>query len=329
MKLRVRDPTARKILAHPAVFFGAGLVVALIIPGPAKPLEPYILSPLIIVMFLSTTEIKFKALLNIKRYGLKVVTCLLLNYGLVSAVALGLAWLVFREGDFFMGFVMVAAMPTAIAVIPLSYIMKGDTEVAVVGVSLCYLLALIIGPGLVYIVIGSSLDVWEIFEALLFVIVLPLLASRLLMALDIDKKLGLGKKVFMNINFFMVMYIIIGVNFENFFIEGWVLVLVILVCVARSFGTGAACLATSKIMKCKRADAINYTFFGSFKNLGLTATLALVLFGEKASIPAALGAPVEMISYIALALLIGVLFPERSKKRMERRKEKGRDVTVK
>jgi BASS family bile acid:Na+ symporter len=327
MRYRVKDPRARKILAHPAVFFGAGLIVALIIPGPAKPLEPYILSPLIIVMFLSTTEIRFKALLDIKRYGSKVVGCILLNYGLVSVVTLLLAWLIFREGDMFMGFVMVAAMPTAIAVIPLSYIMKGDTEVAVVGVSLCYLLALIIGPGLVYLVLGSSLDVWEIFEALMFVIVLPLLISRLLLALDIDGKLGLGKKVFMNFNFFMVMYIIIGVNFENFFIEGWVLALVMVICLIRSLGTGVTCLATSKLLKVKRGDAVNYTFFGSFKNLGLTATLALVLFGEKASIPAAMGAPIEMTSYIILAVLISLWFPESPKKK--RTKGKHGKKTVK
>jgi len=317
--MRVTNPTARKLLAHPALFFGAGLVAALIIPGPAKPLKTYILTPMIIVMFLSTTEIRFKALMDVKRYGAKVVGAILLNYGFVSTLALLLAWIVFKEGDLYAGFVMMAAMPTAIAVIPLTYLMKGNVEVAVVGVTLSYILALGLGPALVHFLLGSQLEVWRIFETLILVILFPLLASRLLIHLDIDEKMGLGKDVMVNICFFMVMYIIIGVNFEAFFIDTGVLVIVGLICIARSLGTGVTCLGICKFLNVKRSDTITYTFFSSFKNLGIVAAIALVLFGERASIPAALGAPIEMTNYIVLAILIGWLFPDGAKDEKDRK----------
>jgi BASS family bile acid:Na+ symporter len=311
--MKVTNPTARKMLAHPALFFGAGLVAALIMPGPAKALKSYILTPMIIVMFLSTTEIRFKALMDVKRYGAKVAGAILLNYGFVSTVALFLAWTVFKEGDLYAGFVMMAAMPTAIAVIPLSYLMKGNVEVAVMGVTLSYILALGLAPALVHVLLGSQLEVWRIFETLMLVILFPLLASRLLIHLEIDEKMGLGKDVMVNICFFMVMFIIIGVNYDSFFLDTGVLVVVAAICLVRSLGTGVTCLGVCRALKVKRKDAITYTFFSSFKNLGIVAAIALVLFGERASIPAALGAPIEMTNYIILAVLIGWLFPDRPK----------------
>jgi ACR3 family arsenite efflux pump ArsB len=43
---------------------------------------------------------------------------------------------------------------------------------------------------------------------------------------------------------------------------------------------------------------MSYVLFGSFKNLGLAAAISIVLFNERAAIPAAVTIPFEILFFI-------------------------------
>lgn len=302
-------PRTRAIIGHPVPYILVGALVAFIVPGPSVGLSNYIYTCMIVVMFLSTTEIKFKALLDTKRYLSKVVVCLFLNYGLVTGVTLLLAYSAFGSGEVFAGFVIIAAMPTAIVVIPLTYLAKGNTEVALVGVTMTYVMALFMAPVLVLLILGSTVDIWRIIEILLIVIIFPMLASRLLLHLDIDKKFGLAKDIMININMMTVMYIVIGINYEAFFIDPWLLALVAGICFIRTSGTGLGTIGIARAIGLAKENALTFSMFASFKNLGLAAAVSLFLFTERAAIPATIGMPVELFNYILLVLVLGFLFP--------------------
>ena len=80
---------------------------------------------------------------------------------------------------------------------------------------------------------------------------------------------------------------------------------VLLVAFARTFASGAAVYAASALAGVARPQRIAYTLFGSFKNLGLTAAVALLLFGPRAAVPAAVCILTETGFYILLSALAG------------------------
>ncbi|MCD5409996.1 MAG: hypothetical protein LRZ87_04475 [Methanocellales archaeon] len=51
-------------------------------------------------------------------------------------------------------------------------------------------------------------------------------------------------------------------------------------------------------------EMVTYTLFSSYKNLGLTATTSLILFGTKAAVPAAICILLEVLMFIYYSVLM-------------------------
>ena len=89
----------------------------------------------------------------------------------------------------------------------------------------------------------------------------------------------------MNLSFFVLVTAIAGANRAAFADLGLVLSLSG-AAVLRTFGIGLGIAALATLTHRRHDQRVTWTLFGSFKNLGLTALLALSVFDTRAAIPA-------------------------------------------
>jgi BASS family bile acid:Na+ symporter len=264
------------------------------LPGPAERIEPLVIPALFLMMAFSMAGIDL-GLPPIRR----ALAGFLINYLFLSGLILSLAPMVLEEEALVLGFVVMAAVPPAVAVVPLTKLLAGDVRLALYSEALSYLASLALMPLIVLLFAGEAgagVRVGDTLEIVLLLILLPLLASRLVGRLRIDPAHPI------NAGLFTVTYIVVGLNSSAISMEvGGVL----LVAVVRTFASGAIVYAAAALAGVERPQRVAYTLFGSFKNLGLAATVALLLFGPRAAVPAAVCILTETGFYILLSALAG------------------------
>jgi BASS family bile acid:Na+ symporter len=139
---------------------------------------------------------------------------------------------------------------------------------------------------------GVSLS--YILEIALLLILLPAITSRFLRGHSLDTVPPI------NLGFFLVTYIVVGLNSQAMFEDTSYIALI---AIARTFVIGAAVYLCARLVGVGMHKRISYTLFASFKDLGMAAAVSLVLFGPKAGIPAAVCILAETTFYILFAAL--------------------------
>ncbi|MGA9099690.1 MAG: bile acid:sodium symporter [Methanotrichaceae archaeon] len=218
-----------------------------------------------------------------------------MNYILLSGLILLLSYTL-PEDNLRYGLVVMAAVPPAIAVMPLTRLLEGEVKLSLYGVVLCYAAGIILIPGLIFIFASKSgVDLLYVFEIALLMILLPILISRLgpIKDLKIDPVLPI------NAGFFLINYTVVGLNSDAIF--GYIRPLAV-VAFARTFLIGTAVYLLAKFKGVDYPKRISYTLFSSYKNLGLAAAISIALFGHEAGIPIAVCILGETLFYIFLSL---------------------------
>jgi BASS family bile acid:Na+ symporter len=124
------------------------------------------------------------------------------------------------------------------------------------------------------------------------VIVLPMLLSRGIMRMNLKKR---DLSISMNLSFAVLIFAVAGANREAFYEEPWIVLAVSVASLVRTFGTG---LGTEFILRARgipKADRIPNVLFASYKNLGLTATIAIALFEPIVAVPATICIVFEVV----------------------------------
>jgi BASS family bile acid:Na+ symporter len=98
--------------------------------------------------------------------------------------------------------------------------------------------------------------------------------------------------------FFLIIYTVIGMNRSVFLRHFDILIIVSSIAFLRTFVSGHIVDVFSRLVGTGRERRMSYVLFGSFKNLGLAAAIAIVLFNERAAIPAAVTIPFELLFFI-------------------------------
>lgn len=288
-----------QINLHKNTAFLLTLAVALgfLIPGPAQRVEPLVIPALFLMMAFSMAGIDL---------GLPPIrgamAGFLINYLFLSGLILFIAPLVLEEEALVLGFVVMAAVPPAVAVVPLTKLLDGDVRLALYSEALSYLASLALTPMIVLIFAGEAgegVRVGETLEIVLLLILLPLMASRYVGRLRIDPAHPI------NAGLFAVTYIVVGLNSDAISIKAAGVAGVLLIAFARTFASGAIVYVASALAGFEHPQRVALTLFGSFKNLGLAATVALLLFGPRAAVPAAVCILTETSFYILLSALAG------------------------
>ena len=223
---------------------------------------------------------------------------LVLNYGLHGGVILGLSALLIKEEALRAGFVMVAAAPPAVAVIPFTVILKGDAPFSLVATVGGYLGALLLMPLITFGLLGSGYaDYGKLVWIMVELILAPLAISRLLRWTTLSEKLEPYKGAVTNWGFFLVTYTIVGLNRSVFLTQPLSILPVFLVALAAIFLLGGAIERIGRLFKIDPPKRLSLVLLGTHKNTGLAAGLALTLLGERTALPATVST-VFMIVYV-------------------------------
>lgn len=260
--------------------------------------KPLVLPALAVVMTLSTIGVRRDILRSGRGLWVAALSGLLLNFVMLGGVILGLSFLMISEPAIHDGFVLLVAMPPAIAVIPFTDFLKGNTSFSLVATVACYLGALIITPLIALGLLGSGfVEPWSLILVIVELIVAPLLLSRLLLWTSMAQRLEPVKGAITNWSFFVVMYTIVGLNRELFLHRPLALVPVAVIALASTFLLGWVIEKVGQWMSLDRSTLTSLVLLGTLKNYGIAGGLALTLFSRKTALPATVSS-VFMIIYI-------------------------------
>lgn len=288
----------RALLTNRNFLFLASIVAGMALGGRAQALARYTLPALALAMTVSATQVPSSALWPPTRLLRPMLLSILLNYALLSTVMLGLARWLIHEQDLWVGFVLSAAVPSGVAVIPFSYILGADTAFGLLGSMGVYLSAVVITPLMVLTMAGQgSVPRVQLLTTLLQLLVIPLLLSRLLNWRRLAAPLRRWRGVIVDYAFVLVIVVSVGVNRDVFTGEVGLVGLIAIITFARSFGLALALDWLLGKAGLARPTRLAYVLMATLKNSGLAAGTALALYGDRAAVPAAVGTAL-MVPYL-------------------------------
>jgi BASS family bile acid:Na+ symporter len=276
----------------------SAVVCGLVVGRGANWTQPLVLPALAVVMTLSTMAVRSEMLRSPRELWRPALSGLLLNYLVLGGILLGLSFLMIQEPAMNDGFVLLVAVPPAIAVIPFTEFLRGNTTYSLLATVACYLGALIITPLIALEVWGTSfIDPGLLVMVIVELIAAPLLISRVLLWTSVAARLEPIKGTITNWSFFVVMYTIVGINRELFLQRPLSLVPVVVIALFSTFLLGAVIARVGRSIGIDRSTITSLVLLGTLKNYGIAGGLALTLFSKKTAIPAAVSS-VFMIVYI-------------------------------
>ncbi len=276
-----------KLLRNRSFILVLALVLGLAGGRPvALRVEPLVLPLLALVMTLSALNVsqhQFKSAKDVSRI---ILYSLLLNYVVLGGVILLLARFLIHDEQLWTGFVVMAAVPPAAAVVPFSYALGGDVLFSLVGMTGAYLAALVILPVvLIYFLGAQFFDPLHLLVILAELVIAPFVVSRILLRFGFDKRLARWKGTIINWSLFLVIFTLVGVNRQAFLGDFDTLIRVGIIAVAISFVLGHFLELAAKMLHLTHEKTVSIVILGTAKNYALAGGLLLSLFSERAAIP--------------------------------------------
>ncbi|MGE0078182.1 MAG: bile acid:sodium symporter family protein [Bacteroidales bacterium] len=279
-------------------------VLAGIIAGDkASLLKGFTFPALAITMTFSMTGMRMNQMLNISGIYKPMLMGILLNYVLFSLVLLPLAWWLMPTPELFYGFVVIAAAPPGVAIIPFSYILKGDVVYAIISVVGAFIGSIFIAPLLVNIFVASGgIDSLELFLMMVQLVVLPLLISRFLLWKPLFRYVEPIRGKVVDWGFAILIFVAVGLNREVFFTNHYLLLKVSAVLLFTTFVVGFVYSKIAIKVGVLPEKVVTQSMLVAIKSSGFSVFTALSLFGKEAAIPSAVMAVVVLLYLIYLSL---------------------------
>jgi bile acid:Na+ symporter, BASS family len=250
--------------------------------------EPLIIPGLALVMTVSTLNIPNHAFRSARTMIMPAFLGSVMNYLVLSGVILILTRLLVQEPSLRAGFVLIAAVPPAVAVIPFTAILKGDESFTLFSTIGAYLVALMIMPLMAYFFLGiKDIDPLRLMMISGELILLPILISRILLFKGWHRPIAPFKGLITDWSFFLIIYTIIGVNRQLIVSNPALIIPVATTAFLSIFVLGYLIDTAGRLFRVGRKTLISLTLLGTLKNYGLSGGLALVFFNREASLPSA------------------------------------------
>ena len=290
--------TIHHLLRNRNTIFILSLAAGLLWGKGAQWTEKITLPALAIVMTLSVMGITGNTFRSWRKVIIPSIVSIVLNYIVLGGFMLGLSNLFIRDEALWSGFVILAAVPPAVAVIPFTLFLKGDTDFSLIGTLGAYLGALIITPLMAIVFLGASFVApLKLMTIIIELILAPLVFSRILIMTGIARLIEPIKGDITNWGFFLVTYTIVGLNQHVFLTQPLSLLPVAMISVASTFILGWIIEVVSKIARLDNKKTISMVLLGTLKNYGLAGGLALSFFDTKTALPSTVSV-ISMIVYI-------------------------------
>lgn len=283
--------------------FLLSIALGLGLPQAAAWTKPLMFPALAFVMTLATINVPNDFFRSARSVMMPSLAGILITYFILGGVILVSAALLIDEENLWIGFVLIAAVPPAVAVIPFTAILDGDVPYSLAGTVASYLAALLIMPLMFFVFIGTNLaQPDKLIEIMILLIVLPLILSRIIIYFNLHNWISSFRGVLTDWGFFIVLYTIIGVNRDLIFTEPLMILQVALVVFGSTFLLGFLIERFGGFFKIERRKNISLVLLGTMKNQGIAGGLAISLFAQEAALPSAVYSIFMILYFIWLDL---------------------------
>jgi BASS family bile acid:Na+ symporter len=278
-----------KALLHNRNFIFLLATVSGLLTDKAAPwTEPLILPALAVLMTVSTMSIPNRAFRSARTMIMPAFLGSVMNYLVLSGVILVLTRLMIQEPSLRAGFVLIAAVPPAVAVIPFTTILKGNESFTLFSTIGAYLIALMFLALMAYFFLGiKNIDPMKLMAITGELILLPILISRVLLFKGWHKPITPFKGPITDWSFFIIIYTIVGLNRQIIIGNPALILPVATIAFLSIFVLGYLIDTVGRLIRVERKTLISLTLLGTLKNYGLSGGLALVFFNRESSLPSA------------------------------------------
>ena len=265
---------ALKLLMDLRLWIAVAIVISFTVPSLDLPFSTFIIIVLIVQMTLSMHGLRLSLQdLRDNKKGSLVSIALCYGINTVTTILIGLMFFDSQK-EVWYGWVMLASMPCAIAVVTAATLMKERIETAVLAVTATYLAGIVLTPLLSFALIGDAVDPLKILEYILLFIILPVIFSRLLAHVKLKREVKVPV-----INFTMAVMVFCSVNSNRATLEGDpTLVLLVLAAVILRVLVlnGIMWMLISKTSFAGGSEG-TYQVLGVWKNTGLSVSMSMII----------------------------------------------------
>jgi bile acid:Na+ symporter, BASS family len=288
----------KSLLRNRNCIFLLALAAGLFLPGAAPVTRHLVLPALALAMALSTMEIESDVFRKPRTLIFPAFLGIIMNYIILGNVIIGLSAFMIRDETIWTGFILLAAVPPAVAVIPFSEFLNGNRNLSLIGTVGAYLGGLTIMPLIALGLLRSAaFDPLKLFMVILELIVLPLAVSRLLIREGWKERIAPYRGTVTNWSFFVVLYTLVGLNSNIILGQTSTLLPVAAISIITMFILGFLIDWISGLFHIPSETRTSLVLLGTFKNQGMAGGLALTMFSQEAALPAAVSTMI-MIGYI-------------------------------
>lgn len=287
-----------RLLNNRNFIFILAIVSGLFLPQ-ATPWTTFLMMPaLALVMTLATLNVSNDYFRNLRAIIKPSIAGIFMSYVILGGVLLLLSTLLIENRNLWIGFVLIAAVPPAVAVIPFTAILKGNVSHTLSGAVASYLAALLIMPLIFWIFIGTGFnDPYKLLRIMFLLIVFPLIVSRVILYFHWQDHLAPIRGPLTDWGFFIVLYSMIGVNRDLIFSRPLMVVPIAGIVFCSTFVLGWVIKKTCFICRIDKRDVVSLILQGTLKNQGIAGGLAIALFEKEAALPSAVYS-IFMILYV-------------------------------
>jgi BASS family bile acid:Na+ symporter len=276
-----------------------GLVVGLVVGGLPDPYATPVLElTLIISMTFALTEISFRGI-SPKAEARGVAISLIMSY-----VALGGLMLLYgsysSDSEIRSGWILVAAVPPAIGVVPLTSYLRGDVRRSLISNAVLYLLGLVTVPALSLLFLGQAVPAGNLVIQTFLLIGVPIAVSRPLRRWN---RIQDVRPAGVSVSFFFSVLIIAGSTRGALFSHPDLVTGLSILAFLRTYGLGLVIFGAAVAFRIPRNSRIAAMTFAGFKNVSLAVVLAFTFFGPLSSLPAIVSLIFEILWMSTLPLL--------------------------
>jgi len=287
-----------KWLANRNVILFLAIALGIVLPQASHWSEKLMMPALGLAMTLATLSVPSDYFRRFRAMIVPSLAGVAMTYGVLGSVIIGAAALLIADRNVWIGFVLIAAVPPAVAVIPFTAILEGETAYTLSGTVAAYLAALAVMPVVFWVFIGPGhADPVKLLWVMLLLIILPLVLSRLILHFRLDGRINPVRGILTDWSFFIVVYTMIGMNRDLIFSRPLMIAPVAGVVVVGTFLLGWVVETCALRCGADRARTVSLTLLGTLKNQGIAGGLAIALFEKEAALPSAIYS-IFMILYI-------------------------------
>lgn len=296
------------ILEDIKVWIVVAIVLALVIGFDSPSASTIMMVALIAQMSVALDGIQFNRE-DFGRMRKPILVNLVCCFGINTGITLLTGLLFMDNHALWVGWVMLSSVPCAVSVVPSALYLKADPKLAVLSLTVIYVIAIGLTPLITHMLIGDSVNPLEVLKYILMFILIPFIITIPLKRLHLKQA---PKTLFINVMMFILVFAGLGSRQEFVFSEPAVVLALIVACVFRIFVVSTVFVLAMKKLKRSRENSLNYVTFTYWKNSGMSASLTMGLFAAtmpEAVLPCVVSLIVEAVWFAILTKYMDRLWP--------------------